>query len=426
MSSLTLHPGFTQPEALTLPEGWVAKKLACLTTNRQGGKLGLTKESHYVSNGVPAFSAAGCDGFVEEAEYKETEAVVLSAIGANCGRCFFASGNWTTLANVQAIIPNAEVDPKYLFYRVNQENFWERSGSAQPFIKPSSIGNSWVAFPQSKARQKKIATILTSIDTAIEKTEALIAKYQQIKAGLMHDLFTRGVLPNGQLRPSREQAPELYQETAIGWIPREWESINLGRYIEVNLYGPRFDASDYNEAGNVKTIRGTDFSKDGEIKYSQAPVARLSPQKIKHHVLKSGDVVVVTTADCGLTAVFEDQDFCYIPSAYAVKYRFSSSVNPYFIKYFMQTDMAKRQVNKYVRQGTLGNLPGSDLLRFPLGLPLPNEQTAIVLRLDSIKIKLATELKILDKLNQQKSGLMHDLLTGKVTVKVEEPEAVDG
>jgi type I restriction enzyme S subunit len=71
-------------------------------------------------------------------------------------------------------------------------------------------------------------------------------------------------------------------------------------------------------------------------------------------------------------------------------------------------------------------LPGSDLLRFPLGLPLPNEQTAIVLRLDSIKIKLATELKILDKLNQQKSGLMQDLLTGKVPVKVEEPEVVDG
>ena len=74
----------------------------------------------------------------------------------------------------------------------------------------------------TEVQQQKIATILSTTDTAIEKTEALIEKYQQIKAGLMHDLFTRGVLPNGQLRPSREEAPELYYETEIGWIPKEW------------------------------------------------------------------------------------------------------------------------------------------------------------------------------------------------------------
>ena len=43
----------------------------------------------------------------------------------------------------------------------------------------------------------------------------------------MHDLFTRGVLPNGQLRPLREQAPELYEETSHGWMPRGWEATTL-------------------------------------------------------------------------------------------------------------------------------------------------------------------------------------------------------
>ena len=71
--------------------------------------------------------------------------------------------------------------------------------------------------------QQRIALVLETIDQAIEKTEALIYKYQQIKAGLMHDLFTRGLTADGKLRPPREQAPELYQETPIGWIPKEWE-----------------------------------------------------------------------------------------------------------------------------------------------------------------------------------------------------------
>ena len=74
------------------------------------------------------------------------------------------------------------------------------------------------------ADQQRIAEILTTVDEAIEQTEALIAKTQQIKAGLMHDLFTRGVTPDGQLRPPRSEAPQLYKESPLGWIPKEWDS----------------------------------------------------------------------------------------------------------------------------------------------------------------------------------------------------------
>ena len=295
------------------------------------------------------------------------------------------------------------------------------AGSTRYGLSNGAIGA--VTIPlATKKQQQKIAAILTTIDQTIDKTEALIHKYQQIKVGLMHDLFTRGVTADGKLRPSRKQAPELYKETPIGWIPREWEFSVMGKYIEKYLYGPRFDASLYNASGNVKTIRGTDFSKGGEILYSQAPVAQLPAAKIGRHILQKGDVVIVTTADCGLTAVFESQEIDFIPSAYTVKYRFSAEVSPYFIKYYMQTSYAKKQVNKYVRQGTLGNFPGSDLLRFWIQIPEENEQIEIVKKLDTVVKKIAEEKNVLDKLQKQKSGLMHDLLTGKVQVKIDQKE----
>lgn len=325
------------------------------------------------------------------------------------------------------IKPNRDVvNPIFLAKQLGSEgvlSYFSRvaAGSTRYGLSNGAIARTKITFPPL-ADQHRIAHILQAIDQAIEKTEALIEKYQQIKAGLMHDLFTRGIGADGKLRPSREQAPELYQQTPIGWIPKEWEPIKLGKYIVTNLYGPRFDARDYDQNGNVKTIRGTDFSKDGDIKYTQVPVARLPDQKILRHILKEGDVVVVTTADCGLTAVFEDQGFEFIPSAYAVKYRFTNNVNPYFIKYFMRTDVAIRQVNKYVRQGTLGNLPGSDLLRFYLSLPSVEEQKSIIQRLDTIQLNIITEQNTLDKYKAQKSGLMHDLLTGKVQVNADPPE----
>ena len=85
--------------------------------------------------------------------------------------------------------------------------------------------------PNSLTEQRKIACYLDAVQTVIEKTEALIHKYQQIKAGLMHDLFTRGLTADGKLRPPREQAPELYQETPVGWIPKEWCIDQFGERI---------------------------------------------------------------------------------------------------------------------------------------------------------------------------------------------------
>ena len=130
--------------------------------------------------------------------------------------------------------------------------------------------------------------------------------------------------------------------------------------------------------------------------------------------------VIITTADCGLTAVFKKpkNEVNFIPSAYAVKFRFTENVNSYFIKYFMSTDCAKRQVNKFVRQGTLGNLPGSDILKFDIAIPSEDEQNVIVERLLTIDSKIYKEQDYLEKLQQIKSGLMADLLSGKKLVSV--------
>ncbi len=43
-------------------------------------------------------------------------------------------------------------------------------------------------------------------------------------------------------------------------------SLPFEKYIESSKYGPRFDANDYDENGNVKTIRGTDVALDATIK----------------------------------------------------------------------------------------------------------------------------------------------------------------
>jgi len=318
------------------------------------------------------------------------------------------------------------IDSKFLFYFLNNKFAWiqnQRTGTGVPHVPKNLDKILLIKYPTYKPTQRKIALILSTVDEVIKNTQATIAKHKAIKQGMLHDLFTRGINPaTGKLRPTYESAPELYKESKLGWIPKEWEDCKMGKYILENLYGPRFNARDYSENGNVKTIRGTDFTKEGEILYEQTPKALLPNGLIKIHKLRDGDVVIVTTADCGLAAIFKKpiNDVDFIPSAYSVKYRFAKNINPHFIKYFMATDSAIRQVNKFVRQGTLGNLPGSDVLRFEMIYPDSDEQIEIANRLKTIDEKIQTEQNYLHKLQQIKAGLMTDLLSGKNQVTVEE------
>ena len=100
---------------------------------------------------------------------------------------------------------------------------------AQANFSLRDIGRLVIQFPSFLPEQRKIARILSTVDVVIEKTEAAIAKYEAIKKGMMADLFTRGIdVATGKLRPRYEDAPELYKETELGWVPKEWEVPRIG------------------------------------------------------------------------------------------------------------------------------------------------------------------------------------------------------
>ena len=82
--------------------------------------------------------------------------------------------------------------------------------------------------------QRQIAEILDTLDEAIRKTEAIIAKLKQVKQGLLHDLLTRGIDDNGELRDP-ERHPEQFKDSPLGRIPREWEVVTSRDMLTVQL-----------------------------------------------------------------------------------------------------------------------------------------------------------------------------------------------
>lgn len=254
--------------------------------------------------------------------------------------------------------------------------------------------------------QQKIAEILSTVDDKIEVIDQQIIETQELKKGLMQRLLTKGI------------GHSKFKDSPLGMIPESWDVVKFGDLISSHSYGPRFSSKDYSETGNVKTIRGTDINKTGDILYKQVPTAMLPNDFVENHKLKDGDLVMITTADCGLTGVYFDQGFPFIPSAYAVRIRLNEKAYPTYFKYIFQTDLAKNQVDKFIRKGTVANLPGSDILKFTFPKPAFDEQKKVADILSTVDDKLNVLSEKKNNYQALKQGLMQQLLTGKKRVNV--------
>lgn len=153
----------------------------------QGGRHKLSGND-FVEDGFPAYGAGGMNGLLPSYEFEEP-AVILSSIGARCGKCFFADGKWSSLANTQVIRPHpGEADCKFLWYQLNDESRWPRAGTGQPFIKPSDVKSHLVFLPPL-GEQRRIAAILDKADALRAKRREALAQLDRLAQSIFVDMF---------------------------------------------------------------------------------------------------------------------------------------------------------------------------------------------------------------------------------------------
>lgn len=290
-------------------------------------------------------------------------------------------------------------------------------GSTMKHITRGELQRYHVEVPEQEAEQRRIAEILSTLDEAIAQTEALIAKHQQIKAGLMHDLFTRGVTPDGHLRPTREQAPDLYKESSLGWIPTEWGVISIADAFEIQL-GKMLNKL-------AKTGKWTaPYLGNRAVQWDFVDCMAIeemdfTPTERQKFSLECGDLLVCEGGDVGRTAMWRGEiEGCYYQKAIHRLRPKSERALPAFMLRFMRFARESGYFREFTSQSSIAHLTQEKLGVIPMLLPKPEEQNRIAERFDMHDELIRSEQTKLTKLHQQKHGLMHDLLTGRVRVKL--------
>ncbi|MGF1754947.1 restriction endonuclease subunit S, partial [Vibrio makurazakiensis] len=294
----------------------------------------------------------------------------------------------------------------------------ERRASGTTFLEISGSEFSDIDLPvPPKAERNKITEILDKLDNQIRETEVIIAKLRQVKHGLLYDLLTRGVDENGELRPSYEDAPELYKSFELGWIPKDWNETSLGGIgywrggatpsKAVSIYWP-------NEGTLWVSPKDLNAS---VIKDTEDKVSDLAIENTNLYVFDKGTIVVVFRSGIlrhSLPAIQVDNKFTVNQDIKALLP--NKGVTSKFVHYFLQ-GKEKQILNKVVKIGTtVESIDFDTFKKFAVGLPPEHEQLAMSDRLIELENRLLYEKNSLDKLRMSKEGLMDDLLTGKVRV----------
>lgn len=366
------------------------------------------------SEGYPAYSASGQDVRVEVPQFS-TDGIVLSAVGAQCGKCFHARGAWSVVANTQPFLPTEKADARFMFYVVNQSNFWEIGGSAQPYVQvPRTLPKPVPAPPLET--QKRIAAFLDEkiarIDALIAKKQALLDRLAEKRQAIITQAVTKGLDP---------AAPMM--DSGIDWlgqIPAHWESKRLKRVKRFLTSGSRGWGDYYSDEGDI-FLRMTNVTKCG-IEIDATDLRHVTLAGVREGTRTAtqvGDILITITAELGSVAIVRAAHAgAYINQHIALFRPDHSECDPEYLVNFLWSEVTKAQFELSGQGGTKQGLGFDQVDNVMIALPPLAEQREIAQRVASVRSEFdAVETLVSQSINslvEYRAALVTAAVTGQI------------
>jgi len=347
---------------------------------------------------------------------------ILLTIVGSIGRCYLVDGTepqFSFQRSVAVIRPEG-IDPKYLFHYFRSEKFQNclkelTNASAQGGVYLGALAGCQIKFPVCFEEQRKIATILSAIDKAIEQTEAIIAKQQRIKTGLMQDLLTRGIDEHGNIR---SEATHAFKDSPLGRIPVEWAATPLSSVVDMQV-GYAFKSAWFAEEG-ISLLRGENVGY-GELNWSDRRCLPLElAAAYSDYLLATGNIVIgmdrTFTKQGVKISCLQDEDLpCLLVQRVG---RFVPKKIPVsYMQVILQSPIYQAELMLHQKGMDIPHLSKDEILSPLIPMPSnPNELDRISDQFTRLNSLESINNNQLSKLRLQKAALMQDLLTGKVRV----------
>lgn len=425
------HDGLKDSEIGKLPEGWEIKLITDLF-NIETGTTPSTKQMSYWENGTlnwftPA-DMSKLDGQIEidESERKITEKAlneanltlmpegsILMSTRAPVGYISILKKKAAFNQGCKGLIPKNEkivLSIFYAYYLISKKQFLNSLSGGSTFKELSKASLERLRLPLPPLpEQRAIASVLGTVDSAIQKANAAIEKTERLKRGLMQRLLTKGI------------GHRKFKDSEIGKIPEDWTVVRLRAALELCQYGLSVKMS---ETGKYPIIKMDDIINGMVVSY-KVKYIDLGERTFKQFKLEKGDILFNRTNSyelVGRTGLFLLSGD-YVFASYLIRLKpKKETVEPQFLTFYMIFSNDKIRQQLATRAVHQANINATNLQNFNIPLPPLPEQHRIAEILGTVDRKLELERARKGKLERLKGGLMADLLTGRKRIKMKENE----
>ena len=344
----------------------------------------------------PAYSATGQDVFSDAFDF-DGEGVIISAVGARCGKCFLASGKWRAIANTHVVLPKPDkANVRFLWYLLNDESFWVKGGTAQPFVKVGDSLKKLIAVPPL-AEQERIVKLLDEADELRKLRAQADQRTSAIIPALFHEMFGDPVYS--------------FPKSTLGELVLDF----------------RYGTSNKSTGEGKPALRIPNVVKQAvnldDLKF--VPVSNSDFERLQ---LKDGDLLFVRTNGnpdyVGRCAVFNVQDINaagydaseFIYASYLIRARLQiGKVLPLFIQYFLATSEGRHELRSRSKTSAgQFNINTEGLGTLPILVPpllLQKEFAQRVSEIRELEAKQAASRQRLDDLFQ---SMLHRAFSGEL------------
>jgi type I restriction enzyme S subunit len=244
--------------------------------------------------------------------------------------------------------------------------------------------------------QRRLVEILEDLDDQIRTTELVVNKLDSTRFGVVQELLT---------------ADDVSSVEPLGSLAE----VNSGVTLGSEPGGPGTLTRPYLRVANVQ---------DGHLDLREIKSIRVRQADLPRFELRLGDVLMNEGGDAdklGRGTVWEGQIPGCLHQNHVFRVRCTSGIlDPWYLAVISGSASGKRYFLSASKQTTnLATINSRQIKAFPVPLRTPARQRQIVQTVKSLGDRLNLENQRLAKLRRIKTGLLADLLSGRVRVSGE-------
>ncbi|AQL44746.1 hypothetical protein BV210_18525 (plasmid) [Halorientalis sp. IM1011] len=341
------------------------------------------------------------------------------SVGASLGKIYLYDPNHGPCCyggySIRHRLQKEGLNHQYIAQFALSERYWDwirrrAKTTAQSNINTGEYGSLPIPVPPLE-EQRKIASVLYTVDQAIQQTGAIIKQLETVRQGTEQDVLSRGVCENGTLRSDDEIE---YRNSWVGEIPQDWAVKQYSELISDSSVGIVVKPSQYyDDSGRVPILRSKDISPDGIADGDFEYMTEESNAENENSQLREGDVITVRSGDPGLSCVVSSE-FDGANCADLLISTPGPDLDSHYAALWINSFAGRKQINRFQAGLAQKHFNLGALRKLQVGVPSLDEQKRIVEKVSSISESIERERECKRQLQCLKQGLMQDLLSGRV------------